>query len=130
MEQRDYIKRQIEQIGIMLQHILNRLSGLNGNGSSPEVMQICDEMRDGLSIDIDTLLAMSPEDVAYELHGNGFDYEMLLRFLSVLDALAAALPESDPRKQKAETLRAGLSVSVQKLFSTAEFQFWDQKTSK
>lgn len=93
-------------------------------------MQICDEMRDGLSIDIDTLLAMSPEDVAYELHGNGFDYEMLLRFLSVLDALAAALPESDPRKQKAETLRAGLSVSVQKLFSTAEFQFWDQKTSK
>ena len=56
MEQRDYIKRQIEQIGILLGRMLSTLLGLRSGGDTGSaIQQICGELKDELDIDIDSL---------------------------------------------------------------------------
>ena len=57
MEQRDYIKRQIEQIGIMLERMFSTLLGLRSGGNTGSVVrQLCGEFKEELDIDIDTLI--------------------------------------------------------------------------
>ena len=49
MEQRDYIKRQIEQIGILLGRMLSTLLGLRSGGDTGSaIQQICGELKDEL----------------------------------------------------------------------------------
>ena len=60
MEQRDYIKRQIEQIGILLGRMLSTLIGLRSGGDTGSaIQQICGELKDELDLDID-MLASAP----------------------------------------------------------------------
>ena len=62
MEQRDYIKRQIEQIGILLGRMLSTLIGLRSGGDTGSaIQQICGELKDELDIDIDSLASADTE---------------------------------------------------------------------
>ena len=62
MEQEDFIKRQIDQLGRVLVKVLAGLTGLDASGQSGESIETIDLMlKNELDIDLDTLLSM-PED--------------------------------------------------------------------
>ncbi len=45
MEQSDYLKRQIEQIGVVLGGLLNRLLGRSPGSEASTVQHVCDELK-------------------------------------------------------------------------------------
>ena len=99
MEQRDYIKRQIEQIGIMLERMFSTLLGLRSGGNTGSVVrQLCGEFKEELDIDIDTLIQADQDTVIRVLQSKGFDYDLLVRLRSVIDSMASSLQDGDPAK--------------------------------
>lgn len=122
MEQRDYIKRQIEQIGILLGRMLSTLLGLRSGGDTGSaIQQICGELKDELDLDIDMLASADAETVIKELQTKGFDYDLLIRLRGVIDSMAASLPENDRRRQSLTDLSDKLAASTQAAYSTADF---------
>ncbi len=122
MEQRDYIKRQIEQIGILLGRMLSTLLGLRSGGDSGSaIQQICGELKDELDLDIDMLASADAETVIKELQTKGFDYDLLIRLRGVIDSMAASLPENDRRRQSLTDLSDKLAAGTQAAYSTADF---------
>ena len=122
MEQRDYIKRQIEQIGILLGRMLSTLLGLRSSGDTGSaIQQICGELKDELDLDIDMLASADAETVIKELQTKGFDYDLLIRLRGVIDSMAASLPENDRRRQSLTDLSDKLAAGTQAAYSTADF---------
>lgn len=122
MEQRDYIKRQIEQIGILLGRMLSTLLGLRSGGDTGSaIQQICGELKDELDIDIDSLASADTEIMIKDLQTKGFDYDLLIRLRGVIDSMAASLPENDRRRQSLTDLSDKLAASTQAAYSTADF---------
>ena len=122
MEQRDYIKRQIEQIGILLGRMLSTLLGLRSGGDTGSaIQQICGELKDELDLDIDMLASADAETVIEELQTKGFDYDLLIRLRGVIDSMAASLPENDRRRQSLTDLSDKLAAGTQAAYSTADF---------
>ena len=122
MEQRDYIKRQIEQIGILLERMLSTLLGLRSGGDTGSaIQQICGELKDELDLDIDMLASADAETVIKELQTKGFDYDLLIRLRGVIDSMAASLPENDRRRQSLTDLSDKLAAGTQAAYSTADF---------
>ena len=122
MEQRDYIKRQIEQIGILLGRMLSTLLGLrSGRDSGSAIQQICGELKDELDLDIDMLASADAETVIKELQTKGFDYDLIIRLRGVIDSMAASLPENDRRRQSLTDLSDKLAAGTQAAYSTADF---------
>ena len=122
MEQRDYIKRQIEQIGILLGRMLSTLLGLRpGGDTGSAIQQICGELKDELDLDIDMLASADAETVIKELQTKGFDYDLLIRLRGVIDSMAASLPENDRRRQSLTDLSDKLAAGTQAAYSTADF---------
>ena len=122
MEQRDYIKRQIEQIGILLGRMLSTLLGLRSGGETGSaIQQICGELKDELDLDIDMLASADAETVIKELQTKGFDYDLLIRLRGVIDSMAASLPENDRRRQSLTDLSDKLAAGTQAAYSTADF---------
>ena len=122
MEQRDYIKRQIEQIGILLGRMLSTLLGLRSGGDTGSaIQQICEELKDELDLDIDILASADAETVIKELQTKGFDYDLLIRLRGVIDSMAASLPENDRRRQSLTDLSDKLAAGTQAAYSTADF---------
>lgn len=122
MEQRDYIKRQIEQIGILLGRMLSTLLGSRSGGDTGSaIQQICGELKDELDLDIDMLASADAETVIKELQTKGFDYDLLIRLRGVIDSMAASLPENDRRRQSLTDLSDKLAAGTQAAYSTADF---------
>lgn len=122
MEQRDYIKRQIEQIGILLGRMLSTLLGLRSGGDTGSaIQQICGELKDELDIDIDSLASADTEIMIKDLQTKGFDYDLLIRLRGVIDSMAASLPENDRRRQSLTALSDKLAAGTQAAYSTADF---------
>ena len=122
MEQRDYIKRQIEQIGILLGRMLSTLLGLRSGGDTGSaIQQICGELKDELDIDIDSLASADTEVMIKDLQTKGFDYDLLIRLRGVIDSMAASLPENDRRRQSLTDLSDELAAGTQAAYSTADF---------
>ena len=122
MEQRDYIKRQIEQIGILLGRMLSTLLGLRSGGDTGSaIQQICGELKDELDIDIDSLASADTEIMIKDLQTKGFDYDLLIRLRGVIDSMAASLPENDRRRHSLTALSDKLAASTQAAYSTADF---------
>lgn len=122
MEQRDYIKRQIEQIGILLGRMLSTLIGLRSGGDTGSaIQQICGELKDKLDLDIDMLASADAETVIKELQTKGFDYDLLIRLRGVIDSMTASLPENDRRRQSLTDLSDKLAAGTQAAYSTADF---------
>ena len=122
MEQRDYIKRQIEQIGILLGRMLSTLLGLRSGGDTGSaIQQICGELKDELDLDIDILASADAETVIKELQTKGFDYDLLIRLRGVIDSMAASLPQNDRRRQSLTDLSDKLAAGTQAAYSTADF---------
>lgn len=122
MEQRDYIKRQIEQIGIMLERMLSTLFGLRSGGNTGSaVRQLCGEFKEELDIDIDTLIPADQDTVIRVLQAKGFDYDMLIRLRSVIDGMASSLQDGDPAKDGLTALSEKLGTGTQAAYSTADF---------
>ncbi len=122
MEQRDYIKRQIEQIGILLGRMLSTLLGLRSGGDTGSaIQQICGELKDELDLDIDMLASADAETVIKELQTKGFDYDLLIRLRGVIDSMAASLPENDRRRLSLTDLSGKLAAGTQAAYSTADF---------
>lgn len=122
MEQRDYIKRQIEQIGILLGRMLSTLLGLRSGGDTGSaIQQICGELKDELDLDIDMLASADAETVIKELQTKGFDYDLLIRLRGVINSMAASLPENDRRRQSLTDLSDKLAAGTQAAYSTADF---------
>lgn len=125
MEQRDYIKRQIEQIGAVLRHIMSLiLRDGNGNQESTIFEQTCKELRNGLEVDLEHLMSLDPQTTVSELQSIGFDYVLLLSFRSLIDNLADAMPDDDTRKAGMAILSSNLTSGIAKAYSTAEFQYY------
>lgn len=122
MEQRDYIKRQIEQIGILLGRMLSTLLGLRSGGDTGSaIQQICGELKDELDLDIDSLASADTEIMIKDLQAKGFDYDLLIRLRGVIDSMAASLPENDRRRQSLTDLSDKLVAGTQAAYSTADF---------
>ena len=122
MEQRDYIKRQIEQIGILLGRMLSTLLGLRSGGDTGSaIQQICGELKDELDLDIDSLASADTEVMIKDLQTKGFDYDLLIRLRGVIDSMAASLPENDRRRQSLINLSDKLAAGTQAAYSTADF---------
>ena len=125
MEQRDYIKRQIEQIGILLGRMLSTLLGLRSSGDTGSaIQQICGELKDELDIDIDSLASADTEVMIKDLQTKGFDYDLLIRLRGVIDSMAASLPENDRRRQSLTDLPDTLAAGTQAAYSTADFSYF------
>ena len=122
MEQRDYIKRQIEQIGILLGRMLSTLLGLRSGGDTGSaIQQICGELKDELDIDIDSLASADTEIMIKDLQTKGFDYDLLIRLRGLIDSMAASLPENDRRRQSLTDLSDKLATGTQAAYFTADF---------
>ncbi len=120
MEQRDYLKRQIEQIGIVLGGLYNRLLGRSPETGDPTVRQICDELKEKLDIDIESYLAFDTDTIMEKLQAKGFDYTLSLQLTTLLSSMADKLPADNPRKQEIRTLATELSVKVQERYATID----------
>ena len=122
MEQRDYIKRQIEQIGIMLERMFSTLLGLRSGGNTGSVVrQLCGEFKEELDIDIDTLIQADQDTVIRVLQSKGFDYDLLVRLRSVIDSMASSLQDGDPAKDSLTSLSDKLGAGTWAAYSTADF---------
>lgn len=122
MEQRDYIKRQIEQIGIMLERMFSTLLGLRSGGNTGSVVrQLCGEFKEELDIDIDTLIQADQDTVIRVLQSKGFDYDLLVRLRSVIDSMASSLQDGDPAKDSLISLSDKLGAGTRATYSTADF---------
>ena len=122
MEQRDYIKRQIEQIGIMLERMFSTLLGLRSGGNTGSVVrQLCGEFKEELDIDIDTLIQADQDTVIRVLQSKGFDYDLLVRLRSVIDSMASSLQDGDPAKDSLTSLSDKLGAGTRATYSTADF---------
>ena len=114
MEQRDYIKRQIEQIGIMLERMFSTLLGLRSGGNTGSVVrQLCGEFKEELDIDIDTLIQADQDTVIRVLQSKGFDYDF--------DSMASSLQDGDPAKDSLTSLSDKLGAGTRAAYSTADF---------
>ncbi len=123
MEQQDYLKRQIEQIGLVLGGLLNLLRGRRPEDSMPLVTQACEELKMELDIDVYEYLNHSASEIIDMLTAKGFDYTQLLNFSSLLNTMADALPSEDSRKGKMRALSSEISVKTQELYSTINITF-------
>ena len=122
MEQRDYIKRQIEQIGIMLERMFSTLLGLRSGGNTGSVVrQLCGEFKEELDIDLDTLIQADQDTVIRMLQAKGFDYDLLVRLRSVIDSMASSLQDGDPAKDGLTSLSDKLGAGTRAAYSTADF---------
>ncbi len=113
MEQQDYLKRQIEQIGLVLGGLLNLLRGRRPDDGMTMVTQACEELKTELDIDIYEYLNHSASEIIDMLTAKGFDYVQLLNFSSLLNSMADALPSGDFRKGKVHALSSEISARTQ-----------------
>ncbi len=123
MEQQDYLKRQIEQIGLVLGGLLNLLRGRRPDDGMPMVTQAFEELKTELDIDVYEYLNHSASEIIDMLTAKGFDYTQLLDFSSILNTMADALPSEDFRKGKMQTLSSEISVKTQERYSTINIIF-------
>jgi len=71
MQQEDYIKRQIDQIGIMLEKLFSVLLGLRAKGrESEEILQVDNALSDTLNLNVDDLLAIAADKLIETLQGD------------------------------------------------------------
>lgn len=125
MEQRDYIKRQIEQIGAMISYMLKLLSG-SGPDSGSRTEAVRQTLLEELDLDIYDMVEDGPEKVLETLKSKGMDYGLLVRFCSFLDSLSGTMPSEDPMRDRIAAFSADLNRQVQKTYSIAEFSFFQE----
>ncbi len=124
MEQQDYLKRQIEQIGLVLGGLLNLLRGRRPDDGMPVVTQACEELKTELDIDMDTYMNHSASEIIDMLTAKGFDYNQLLNFSSLMSSMADALPSGDSCKGKMQALASEISFRTQERDSTIDITYW------
>ena len=95
MEQEDYIKRQIDQLGRVLGKILAGLLGLKSQGSAGDVAaELTFELEDVLPLNRGDLASM-PDDLFLEMINDGrkFGEENLGKLAEILHLLGGAIQE-------------------------------------
>ena len=89
MEQRDFLKLQIEQQGRALGQLFARFLGLKSQGNAEEAIEITNEsLRTEFNVDIDQLLSLSPSDLNDYLTQRKLTGESLMPLADYLMALA------------------------------------------
>ncbi len=97
MEQRDFLKRQTDQLGRSLGKTISMLPGLSNYDSAYEwVADIEQMLTDELAIDIDYLVLLPDNDFINELQGNlKFSNENLMQLANTLEGMANTLHENE-----------------------------------
>ncbi len=124
MEQQDYLKRQIEQIGLVIAGLLNLLRGRRSDDGMPLVTQACTELKTELDIDVSAYLGCPASDIIEMLITRGFDYSQLMNFSTLLSSMADALPSSDSRKPKMKSFSSEISLKTQQRYSTIDISLF------
>ncbi|MCX6267849.1 MAG: hypothetical protein NTW16_10900 [Bacteroidetes bacterium] len=90
MEQEDYIKRQIDQLGRVLGKIFADLTGLRTQGQTGEVLEAADHsLKSELGLNIDELTSISTENFIPTLQtGRNFNHDSLDTLADILFLLA------------------------------------------
>jgi len=105
MEQEDYIKRQIDQLGYVLGKILNDLLGLKSRGQLSAGFGMADPvLKTGLNLNVDELISIPPEGFIQTLTGNReLNHDNLNAIAEILFLLSEEPPgpgkDSDRMKQ-------------------------------
>lgn len=87
MEQRDYIKRQIDRIGVVIGEILRRFHLARMQGGQAEAgehRQIECFLKTELDLELGEILSLSPHDAVESLADIGFDYDLMNSFNDML----------------------------------------------
>ncbi len=120
MEQQDYLKRQIDQIGLIIAGVLNLLKGRRPDDGMHIVAQACAELKKELDVDIHEYMNLSASEVIDMLTAKGFDYSQMMNFTSMLSYMSEALSADDPIKGRMLALALDLSVMTQERYSTID----------
>lgn len=114
MEQRDYIKRQIEQIGIVIGAILGYIMRLGpGQSAIAGIDHVRTSLKDELDIDLDALLSSPASETVGLLESKGFDFERMERFREMLIRLSDRLPEQNPVKEQIEAFADSFEKAIE-----------------
>lgn len=99
MEQQDYLKRQIDQIGQLLGQMLADLLDLKGQGKISEGIEITNQsLKSELGIDIQELMNIPVDDFISKLKtGKVFGNENLDKLADILMIIADNKHESDKK---------------------------------
>ncbi|MDB4498206.1 hypothetical protein N9251_02565 [Gammaproteobacteria bacterium] len=100
MEQRDYLERQIDQIGLVLRAIVSKLMGMQiGSIATQGVEEANEKLVQELDIDFNTIL-LYPEDQVIDslIQEKGFNFNNLEKLLEAFALIADDMDESDERR--------------------------------
>ncbi len=97
MEQRDYLKRQIDQLGIVLGKIAANLLGIKNQGQISSGIEIANQMfKEELDIDIEELIHFPEDNFIHILQAEkGFNDQNLEKLTDILLFIAANEPNQD-----------------------------------
>jgi len=106
VEQRDYLKRQIDQLGQVLGKILADLLGLKSKGQTTEAIEISGQiLKNELGYDFDELLEIPAEDLIIDLQKNKkLNLENFNSLAEILLLIADDLNEEQPGNDKSKNL--------------------------
>ncbi len=106
MEQRDYLQRQIEQLGQILGKILANLLNLKSKGQVIGNIEIIDQtLKSELNFDFDALLALSPDEFIDKLKTEkSFSDENLIMLVEILILIADEYSDRDNRKEESKMI--------------------------
>ncbi|MDR3184097.1 MAG: hypothetical protein LBT49_01630 [Prevotellaceae bacterium] len=123
MEQRDYLKRQIDQIGVVLGYLIAYLLNLKtGTIDSIGVEKVRQVLNSEFDIDIDTFLTCKFEDIIHILNKKGFDYEDINKLVEILVIIADNMNTNNSKKNALYQLCLKLDEYIIKESSTFSFE--------
>ena len=106
MEQEDYIKRQIDQLGRALGKILADLIGLKTGGEMSEGIEEADQaLKNALNLKIDDLISIPAEKFIQTLQEAGkLNNDNLDKLADLLFLIAEELDQNEPENEKIKNL--------------------------
>lgn len=98
MEQRDYLKRQIDQLGKVLGKVIADLLGLRqGNASLKGVEIVSQAFKDEIDLDLELLLSVETDDlIDFLITGKGFNEENLDKLAEILFMISNDMTSDNP----------------------------------
>lgn len=100
MEQKDYLKRQIELVGCVIGGILLQLAGRKIPEGMFGIRKVSQILKSELDFDLERLLDLADEDFVTVLSAkDGFDESNLEKFMEILNLLGDTV-SGEPSKQR------------------------------
>lgn len=98
MEQRDYLKRQIDQLGKVLGKVIADLLGLRqGNASLKGVEIVSQAFKDEIDLDLELLLSVETDDlIDFLITEKGFNEENLDKLAEILFMISNDMTSDNP----------------------------------